>query len=208
MKIVNPLYDKVFKYLLQEKKYAILLISLILGEEIEDLDVNQQETVVIDEKRKFTLFRLDFKAIIKKPDGTRQKVLIELQKSKTYTDILRFRSYLGSNYIKPEVEKQNNTEIKQSYPIITIYILGYELEGLPYLAVSVFPKIIDSINKQEITVNNDFINQLNHKSHIIQVRHLPEKRQTRLEKFLTFFNQRGFRNINTFWIYKKYPMNL
>ncbi len=33
MKIINPIDDKAFKYLMQEQKYAKLLISLILDEE-------------------------------------------------------------------------------------------------------------------------------------------------------------------------------
>jgi len=125
MKIVNPLYDKAFKYLMEKDRLAKKVISVILDEEIEDLQLSQQETVVPDEKRQLTLFRLDFKATVKKPDGTKQTVLIELQKSKYITDIQRFRTYLGSNYIKSEIETDTQgMERKVSYPIISIYILG------------------------------------------------------------------------------------
>ena len=82
MKIINPLYDKAFKYLMQNERYAKRILSIILDEEVVELQLSQQETVVADEKRLLTLFRLDFKAIIKKDDGSTQKVLIELQKSK------------------------------------------------------------------------------------------------------------------------------
>jgi len=190
MKIVNPLYDKAFKYLMQNERFAKKILSIILDETVEELHLSQQETVVADEKRQLTLFRLDFKAIIKKPDGTRHKVLIELQKSKYITDIQRFRAYLGANYLKPEYEKNKlNEDIKVSYPIITIYILGYNVIDIPYLAVSVNHNVINSVNKKTLNLKSEFIELLNHSSHILQVTRLPEKRESILEKFLVLFNQ-------------------
>ena len=38
MQIANPIYDVVFKYLMEDAKVAKLLISSIIGEEIEELD--------------------------------------------------------------------------------------------------------------------------------------------------------------------------
>ena len=189
MKIVNPLYDIAFKYLMQEKKYAKLFIGLIIEKEIEDLELTQQETVIRDDKRNLKMFRLDFKAVVKDEKGKKSSVLIELQKSKTYTDILRFRSCLGSVYYKHEKKTVNKIETKYSLPIIAIYILGYELPEIPYLAIEVNNKIINKRNKEEIKIESDFIEQLNHKSHIIQVRRLPENLKTKLERFLVFFNQ-------------------
>jgi len=190
MKIINPLYDKAFKYLMENERMAKKVISVILDEEVEELALSQQETVVPDEKHQLTLFRLDFKATIKNPDGTKHKVLIELQKSKFETDIRRFRAYLGSNYIKPDIEiDHEGREEKTSYPIITIYILGYKLDDVPCMAVTINPQTIDSVSKEILDIESDFIKQLNHKSHILQVRRLPENRKSRLEKFMVFFNQ-------------------
>jgi len=190
MKIINPLYDKAFKYLMENNRWATKVISVILDEEIEELKLNQQETVFPDNKHQLTLFRLDFKATIKKNDGTKHTVLIELQKSKYITDILRFRNYLGSNYMKAESEKDSDgKDRKVSYPIITIYILGYNLDEIPYMAVTVNHQVVNSINKEPLHLESDFINQLNHRSHILQIRRLPEKRVTKLEQFLALFNQ-------------------
>jgi hypothetical protein len=192
MRIVNPLYDTAFKYLMQNEKYARKVLSVILDEEVEEVHVSQQETVYPDEKRHLTLFRLDFKAEIKEPDGTRKTILVELQKSKYETDIQRFRHYLGSSYMdKPK----NNTVAEEQaqyngmYPIVTIYILGYNLDELPYMAVTVNREIIDASTKQKIDVKSFFIEHLTHKSHILQVRRLPEQRRTRLENFMILFNQ-------------------
>jgi hypothetical protein len=60
---------------------------------------------------------------------------------------------------------------------------------LPYLAVTVNRDIINSVNKQKIDVKSFFIDHLTHQSHILQVRRLPEQRRSRLEKFLSLFNQ-------------------
>lgn len=190
MKIVNPLYDRAFKYLMENERLAKKVLTVLLDTEIEELSLGQQETTLPIEKRGLTLFRLDFKAIIKEADGTSKKVLIELQKSKSPTDIQRFRNYLASNYLSKETEKdEDDVEKKALYPIITIYILGYKLDDLPYLAVKVNREVVNSVNNKPISVKSFFIDHLTHESHIIQVRRLPEKRRTRLEKFLTLFNQ-------------------
>ena len=152
MKIVNPLYDKAFKYLMENKRYAKKVLSVILDTEIVELSVGQQETIVPDDKRHFTLFRLDFTAVIKDANGTEEKVLVELQKSKFPTDIQRFRNYLGANYLSPMPKKHGETKEKTVYPIITVYILGYELDDLPYLAVTVNRDIINSIDKKRLPI--------------------------------------------------------
>jgi hypothetical protein len=175
---------------MENERLAKKVISVLLDQEVVELSLGQQETILPIEKRGLTLFRLDFKAIIKEADGTNKKVLIELQKSKFSTDIQRFRNYLGANYIsKNKKHDEGNIEKKNSYPIITIYILGYNMDDLPYLAVKVNREIIDSSNNKPVNVKSFFIEHLTHQSHIIQVRRLPEERSTRLEKFLTLFNQ-------------------
>jgi hypothetical protein len=57
------------------------------------------------------------------------------------------------------------------------------------MAVTVNRDVINSVNKQKIEVSSFFVEHLTHQSHIIQVRRLPEKRQTLLEKFFVLFNQ-------------------
>ncbi len=189
MKIVNPLYDKAFMFLMQNNRLAKKVLSVILDQEISELSLSQQETVAPDEKRLFTLFRLDFKAVIITPENTKQTVLIELQKSKFLTDIQRFRNYLGMNYMHSETETIQDKEVKTPYPIITIYILGYNLKDLPYMAVKVNQCVTDAVSKKEIKVKSFFVEHLTHRSHILQVKRLPEKRKSKLEKLLILFNQ-------------------
>ncbi len=57
------------------------------------------------------------------------------------------------------------------------------------MAALVDRKVIDVTTKEELTLESDFIELLTHKTYAIQVRRLPEKRKTQLEKFMTLFNQ-------------------
>jgi len=45
MQIANPIYDVVFKYLMEDSKIAKLMISSIIGEDIEELSFMPQEFV-------------------------------------------------------------------------------------------------------------------------------------------------------------------
>jgi hypothetical protein len=81
MLIVNPLYDNAFKYLMENNRLAKKVLSVILGEEIEELMIGQQETFVPYATYQITLFRLDFKAIISQADGSRKTFPILLYRS-------------------------------------------------------------------------------------------------------------------------------
>jgi hypothetical protein len=193
MKIINPIYDKAFKYLMENEKFARKVLSVILDQEVEEVSFATQEMLFPDQKHRLMLFRLDFRAVIREPDGSVKTVLIELQKSKYSTDIQRFRNYLGANYMgRPNGQEQAEEPpmlYRPPYPIITIYILGYNLDDLPYMAVTVNRDVINSVSKEKIHVKSLFIEYLTHQSHIIQIRRLPEVRRTRLEQFFSLFDQ-------------------
>ena len=99
MQIANPIYDVVFKYLMQDNKVAKLILSTIINEEIETLDFRPQETAITIDRESsvdFTLeylsvIRMDFSAKIKNSDGSYKLVIIELKKAKLPADIMRFR---------------------------------------------------------------------------------------------------------------------
>ncbi len=191
MKIANPLYDHTFKYLMSNDKLARKVLSVILEKEVLELELSQQEVVVEDEERRFTLYRLDFKAVILEENGRRETVLIELQKSKLPTNVLRFRNYLGLAYTQKIKTTHPETQVEQdsALPIISIYILGYNVEDIPHVAVKVNHSIIDMSSQKELDLQSDFIDLLTHTTRILQVRRLPEQRRSRIEQFLTLFNQ-------------------
>ena len=116
--IANPIYDVVFKYLLEDKEIAMGLLSVILGEEIIDITINPQEMTndnqADDDPKPLSFYRIDFAATIRRKDGTLKKILIELQKSKIESNVRRFRKYLGDQYIRFESEKLSDGSIKKS----------------------------------------------------------------------------------------------
>ena len=190
MKIVNPLYDLSFKYLMQNDRIAKKVLSVLLECEVLELSLDQREIITVEKKRHLNLYRFDFNATIINEQGETQKVFIELQKSKLPTNLLRFRTYLGANYIKKDsVTNDLDIEEERIYPIISIYILGYNVVDIPYLAVNIDNKITNIVTKEEVNINSDFIDLLTHKTRVIQIRRLSEERRTRLEQFLMLFNQ-------------------
>jgi len=94
MQIANPIYDVVFKFLMEDTDSAILLLSAIIDEPIETLDFLPQEKIFQLAARSLTVYRLGFCAKIKTKHGHKQ-VLIEIQKAKLPSDIMRFRRYLA-----------------------------------------------------------------------------------------------------------------
>jgi hypothetical protein len=189
MIIANPLYDVVFKYLLEDIDIARELLSTILGEPIVYLEVKAQETVTESAQGSLNILRFDFKATIETPSGELKKVLIELQKLKQSFDIMRFRRYLGDNYKKEDdVIADDGSMVKMPLPIVTIYILGFSLDKLTDAVVKINREYRNVLTDKVITIKEDFVELLTHDSYIIQVRSLPPDTKTKLEKVLQIFN--------------------
>ena len=180
IQIANPIYDVVFKYLMQDNKVAKYLISKIIGQEIIDLDFLPQKQIA-DSKKYGVVYELDFNAKIKTENGFTQ-VLIEIQKAKFPTDIMRFRKYLATQYERNEL------------PIISIYFLGHKLQNIKEPVISVTRTYKNRLNNEKINQKEEFIEKLTHDSYIIQIPYLKEKRQNELEKLLSVFDQSNIIN--------------
>lgn len=189
--IANPIYDHAFKYLMSNDKLAKKVLSVILDKEIISLELQQQEFVIQDTVKNFSLYRLDFKALIVNDFGMEEMVLIELQKSKLPTNLKRFRTYLGHAYMPQKKITDTNTGLDNDkiLPIVSIYILGYNVDDIPYLSTKIDRKIIDTSTNREVEIKSDYVDLLTHTTYILQVRRLPQKRMSKIEKFMTLFNQ-------------------
>ncbi|HMZ57583.1 MAG TPA: hypothetical protein PL048_02335 [Leptospiraceae bacterium] len=183
--LANPIYDTVFKFLLEDLDIARELISEIIHQEILSIELKPQENIVtLDRKTDpkpdshfFTVYRLDFLAEIRTEEGT-AKVLIELQKAKLSTDIMRFRKYLGEQYSK------------DSIPIITIYFLGYPFDDSLPKVIEVARVFRDRLSNRTLErQKNEFIDSLTHDSFVIQLFGLKTEMRNRLEKILSIFSQ-------------------
>ena len=189
MIIANPIYDVVFKYLLEDIEIARELLSTILAEEIISLDLKPQETASENPASSISILRFDFKAIIKLPNGELKKVLIELQKAKQVFDVMRFRRYLGDNYRREDdLLNENGLMEKRPLPIVTIYLLGFPLDTILNPVVKVNREYRDAITQELIPVKEDFIELLTHDSYLIQLRRLTETAKTKLERVLQVFS--------------------
>lgn len=189
MIIANPIYDVVFKRLMENDRVAKFFLSTMLGQKIESLELQPQEfTYEDDYPRGLRLFRLDFMAIIKTDEGEAKKILIEVQKAKEETDLMRFRSYLAEQYKKQEVINEE----KITLPITTIYVLGFKLEGVETACVHVARQYRDMVNHSILESKNRFIECLTHDSYVVQAKRINGKYQTKLDKLLSVFEQRHF----------------
>ena len=204
MQIANPIYDVVFKYLMGDNKIAKIMISSIIGQEIEELEFRQQEHIAdaIEKKREksqknrklkgsLTVYHLDFTAKIKTDDGYRI-VIIEIQKAKYPKDIIRFRNYLGQQYINKEniqKVKQGKRIRKTGIPIISIYFIGHRLDNTGAGVIKIGRTYTDLITGEEITNKETFIESLTHDSYVIQIPKLTKKRRNELEILLSIFDQ-------------------
>jgi len=188
MLIANPIYDVVFKRMMENERVAKFFIGTLLDEIIEAVEVKPQEFTYTDEFSALAVFRLDFIATIKTNTGEHKKVLIEIQKAKNQIDLMRFRKYLSEQYKKEDIV--NN--VKVVLPITTIYILGFNLKEIETPCLKVERNYIDHINKSSLNIKSDFVEKLTHDSYIVQVEKITNRYQTQLDKLLSIFEQSNF----------------
>jgi hypothetical protein len=103
--IANPIYDTVFKKLMENGRIAKFFLSTLLDENIISVNAHPQEFTYrkkasakeapSDENVGYSIFRIDFMATIETRDGEWKKILIEVQKSWDEADVIRFRNYLA-----------------------------------------------------------------------------------------------------------------
>jgi hypothetical protein len=140
-----------------------------------------------------TVLRLDFVATIKNADGTRQKVLIEVQKGKKNLDVMRFRDYLAEHYKREDEIVMPDGEV-QATPlhIIAIYIVAFDLPHIKTPAAKVGREYIDLLTGKKIKEKEEFVEQLTHDCIVIQTGRIHGSIKTVLDALLSIFEQRYF----------------
>ncbi len=212
MIIANPIYDVVFKRLMEDQRIARFFIETLTGESIVDIEIQPQEYTWHKEAREakdietlraikekynvydllaMDVYRLDFLATIKTPEGCK-KVLIEIQKAKNAVDLMRFRNYLAEQYKKEDEVMAGSGKTKMALPLITIYLLGFKLSEIETSVIKVNRQYIDLITNQVIHQKSNFIEKLTHDSYVVQIPRIQPRLQSRLEALLTIFEQANF----------------
>jgi len=180
MIIANPIYDATFKRLLENDRVAKFLVGTILDCKVLTLEPTIQEYTKFDEKtQKLSLFRKDFAATIETEKEGKRRVIIEIQKAKVLGDVFRFKDYLGNEYKKSKL------------PIISIYILGFNL-SVNSPAFMSRPDCWDLMTNEKLDVNDVFVAQLTHSAYFVQTLRIKPSFNTRLEKLLSAFEQKRF----------------
>lgn len=185
-RIANPIYDSVFKFMMEDERIARTLLSALLQKKVVKVEMRPHEYANTQQER-ISIFRIDFGAYILEDDGSEHLVLVELQKTWRPTETLRFRRYLGIQY-----ENEHNVAVDtgEPLPIVSIYILGHKVDDLKEPIVYVRRRYLD-YDSNEITegVPSPFVERLTHDSIIVQLPYLTGSTRNHLEALLSVFDQ-------------------
>lgn len=188
--IANPIYDVVFKFLMEDERVAKILLSALLQKEVVEVQMRQHEYTDLG-RQPISLFRIDFSAKIREKDGQEHFILIELQKTWLATETLRFRQYLGTQYLdEKNIPPRDKNPQGFSLPMVSIYILGHKLGDLQEPVVYVRRRYLDH-DSNPIThgVPDPFIESLTHDTIIVQIPYLKGRTRNHLERLLNIFDQ-------------------
>ena len=187
--IANPIYDSVFKYLMEDERIAKTLISALLKKEVVEVDMRRNE-YTNGTRDNISMFRIDFGARIKEEDGSTKLVLIELQKTWLETETLRFRQYLGAQYANPENILKDCENDGYGIPMIAVYLLGHKVGDIEEPVLYVKHKALD-YDGNHVTkgIPDPFVDSLTHDSIIVQIPRLRGHENNRLDQVLCVFDQ-------------------
>lgn len=187
--VANPIYDSVFKFLMDDERIAKTVLSALLKKEVLSVEMRKHEHPNIT-RDKLSMFRIDFAARVREDDGSIQLILIELQKTWLDTETLRFRRYLAAQYNAEEnIQKQGENQ-GYALPMVAVYLLGHRVGDIDKPVVYVGHKALDYDGKEVENGENDpFISSLIHDSIIVQIPLLHGKINNRLDKVLSVFDQ-------------------
>ena len=186
--IANPIYDSVFKYLMEDERIAKTLLGALNKREIIDIQMRPNEYANTT-KDNIALFRIDFGAKVREADGKEKMILIELQKTWVETETLRFRQYLGAQYANP-ANMRPEEKRQYAYPIITIYLMGHRVGDIDVPVLYVGRNYHDyDDNRVTHGIPDPFVDSLTHESIIVQIPLLKGQKNNRLERILDIFCQ-------------------
>ena len=185
MKVANPIYDIVFKYMMEDERIARTILSALLKVEVLAVEVRPHE-YSDDTHENLSVFRIDFGATIRDAGGNEKLILIELQKTWLETETLRFRQYLGVHYSNPKNMLANGSAL----PMVAVYLLGHKVGDIEEPVLYVNHQSLDyDGNVVTKGLPNSFVDSLTHDSIIVQIPRLHGHINNRLDMVLSIFDQ-------------------
>ncbi|MBU0765185.1 MAG: hypothetical protein KJ607_10165 [Bacteroidetes bacterium] len=198
--IPNPIYDVVFRYLMEDSESAMIVLSTLINEKIIKLHL---EPLTHPEKKKtpdniaiedpkthddIRLFHLDFTATVELPDGTEELIMIELQKASEPDDIFRFKRYISKNFQKHHEKEIIHPETQAVKTVITpvrlipIFILNFRIENEINDLLIRTDRIKTGIFKdKQLYKHNEFIDNLSYDIWVVQLPNLNNIKQSEYE---------------------------
>ena len=185
MEVANPIYDVVFKYLMEDVRVARTILSALLKQDVLSVEPRAHEYTG-KRRHDLSMYRVDFAARVRQPDGSDQQVLIEIQKSWVPSETLRFRQYLGVQY----EDKRNIDDGGYGLPMVAVYILGHKVGDIEEPVLYVKHEAKDYYgNIVTRGLPDPFVSSLTHDSIIVQVPRLHGRINNRLDEVLSVFDQ-------------------
>lgn len=185
MKVANPIYDIVFKYMMEDERIARTILSALLKVEVLAVEVRPHE-YSDDSRDSLSVFRIDFGATIRDAEGNKKLILIELQKTWVETETLRFRQYLSIHYSNPKNMQADGAAL----PMVAVYILGHKVGDIEEPVLYVNHQSLDyDGNVVTKGLPNSFVDSLTHNSIIVQIPRLHGHINNRLDMVLSIFDQ-------------------
>jgi hypothetical protein len=210
--ISNPIYDAIFRYLMEDLESASIILSTFLNQKIKHIEPNptektqRRESDDPDDKRFMDLFRLDFIATLELADGTEEVVMIEVQKASEDTDYFRFRRYIAKNFQKKRDIGEVSTKdgkVKKLYAtmkLIPIFILNFKIETeIKELFIKTKPSKFCVFRDKVLESKTEFIDELTYELWIVQLPYLKyiqesdymgNEYKTKVYTMLKLFDQR------------------
>ncbi len=186
--VANPIYDVVFKYLMEDLRVARTILSALLQREVLDVKVRPHE-YSNQQRDSLSVFRIDFGATVRNDDGSTQLILIELQKTWLETETLRFRQYLGTQYASPQ-NILSDSEEGYALPTVAVYLLGHRVGQIEEPVLYVRHQGYDyQGNMVTQGLPDPFVDSLTHDSIIVQIPLLAGRVNGRLYHVLSIFDQ-------------------
>ena len=187
--VANPLYDAVFKYLMEDERAAKTILSALLKKKVLEVEMRRHEYSNINRSDVVSMYRVDFAATVVDEDEKPHLMLVELQKTWLPTETLRFRRYLALQYNNEEnmlpADKQ-----KYAIPMVAVYLLGHCVghvnESIFYVSHQAYDYDGNVIKEG---MPDSFVESLQHDSIFVQIPLLHNRVNNRLEKVLSFFDQ-------------------
>jgi len=187
--IPNPIYDVVFRYLMEDPESAMIVLSTLINEKIKTL---QLEPLTHTEKQAhkirlhdplsnedIRLFHLDFTATVELPDGSEELIMIELQKATEPGDIFRFKRYISKNFQKKHEKEIINPEdlsvkkVTRPIRLIPIFILNFRIENeINDLLIRTNRIKTGVFKNKNLEKHNEFIDNLSYDILVVQLPNL------------------------------------